>query len=119
MVVDDDPQVRNVTVRSLKAGGYRVLVAGDGREALDLGSRTEEPLHLLVTDVIMPGLNGRAVAEALRRHHPGLRVLYVSGYAQEAIVTRGVLEPGIELLSKPFSVSTLLSRARSVLDGRA
>jgi len=119
LVVEDDPQVRNVTVRSLRAGGYRVLVAGDGREALDLGSRTEEPLHLLVTDVVMPGLNGRAVAEALRRRHPGLRVLYVSGYAQEAIATRGVLEPGIELLPKPFSPDALLARARSVLDGRA
>ncbi|HUK65409.1 MAG TPA: bacteriohemerythrin, partial [Anaeromyxobacteraceae bacterium] len=116
LVVEDDPQVRAITVRSLRSGGYTVLSAGGGREAIDLGLNTPEPLHLLVTDVVMPGLDGRAVAEALRRCHPRLPVLYVSGHTQEAIVERGVLEPGIEFLPKPFTASTLLARVRSILD---
>ncbi len=118
LVVEDDPQVRAVTVRSLRAGGYVVVVANDGREALDVGAREGVPLHLLVTDVIMPGLDGRAVADELRRLHPKLRVLYVSGHAEEVIVKRGVLEPGIEFLAKPFTASSLLARVRAVLDAR-
>jgi len=116
LVVEDDPRVREVTVRSLRAGGYLVRVASDGREALDVGARERGSLHLLVTDVVMPGLDGRAVADELRRHHPALRVLYVSGHAEEAIVKRGVLEPGIDLLPKPFTASSLLTRVRAVLD---
>jgi two-component system, cell cycle sensor histidine kinase and response regulator CckA len=116
MVVEDDPQVRAVTVRSLRVGGYTVLSAKDGQEALDLGAREQGPLHLLVTDVVMPGLDGRATAEALRRRHPELRVLYVSGHTEEVISKRGVLEPGIEFLPKPFTTSSLLARVRSVLD---
>jgi len=116
LVVEDDPRVREVTIRSLRAGGYLVLAAGDGREALDLGARRREPLHLLVTDVVMPGLDGRALAGALRLHHPETRVLYVSGHAEEVIAKRGVLEPGIEFLPKPFTASSLLARVRTVLD---
>jgi len=116
LVAEDDPQVRNVTVRSLRSGGYTVLVAEGGREAIELGRRTPGPLHLLVTDVVMPGLDGRSVAEALRPGHPEMRVLYVSGHAEEAIVERGVLEPGLEFLPKPFTVSSLLAKVRAILD---
>jgi two-component system cell cycle sensor histidine kinase/response regulator CckA len=115
LVVEDDPQVREVTVRCLRSGGYRVLEARDGREALDIAA-LEERLHLLLTDVMMQGLDGRAVAGALRRDRPGLRVLYVSGHAEEVIVRRGVLEAGIELLAKPFTPSALLARVREILD---
>jgi signal transduction histidine kinase/ActR/RegA family two-component response regulator len=118
LVVEDDVQVREVTVRSLRAGGYVVLAASGGREALDLVAREQGPLHLLVTDVVMPGLDGRSVANALRHHHPEMRVLYVSGHAEEAIVKRGVLEAGIEFLPKPFTASSLLARVRAVLDAR-
>jgi PAS domain S-box-containing protein len=116
LVVEDDPQVRAVTVRSLRAGGYLVLAASDGREALELGAQAKGLLRLVVTDVVMPGLDGRALADELRRHHPELRVLYVSGHAEEAIVKRGVLDPGIEFLPKPFTASSLLARVRAVLD---
>jgi two-component system cell cycle sensor histidine kinase/response regulator CckA len=115
LLVEDDPQVRAVTVRCLRAGGYRVLEACDGREALDIAAR-EGSLHLLLTDVMMPGLDGHAVAGALRRDRPELRVLYVSGHAEEVIVKRGVLEAGIEFLAKPFTPSGLLARVRQVLD---
>jgi two-component system cell cycle sensor histidine kinase/response regulator CckA len=117
LVVEDDRLVREVTVRSLRAAGYAVLAASDGREALEIAARERQPLHLLVTDVVMPGEDGRAVANAVRRHHPEARVLYVSGYAEAAIVDRGVLEAGIEFLPKPFMPSTLLERVRALLDG--
>jgi two-component system, cell cycle sensor histidine kinase and response regulator CckA len=119
LVVEDDPRVRDVTVRSLRGGGYDVLVAGSGAEALALDPRDVGDVRLLVTDVVMPGLDGRALATELVRRHPDLRVLYVSGYAQEAIAARGVLETGVELLPKPFTATALLAKVRSVLDGGA
>jgi len=116
MVVEDNPQVREVTVRALASAGYEVLVAANGRDALAM--EPEKRVRLLVTDVVMPGLDGRALAEAMGHRHPGLRVLYVSGYAQDAIVKRGVLDQGIEFLPKPFTAATLLERVRAVLDAR-
>jgi two-component system, cell cycle sensor histidine kinase and response regulator CckA len=115
LVVEDDPQVREVTVRSLRSGGYDVLVAASSQDALalDVGG-----VRLLVTDVVMPGLDGRALAGELVRRHPALRVLYVSGYTQDVIAERGVLDSKVELLEKPFSSSALLARVRSVLDSR-
>ncbi len=116
LVVEDDPQVREVTVRSLRAGGYRVIVASSGREALDIAAREEGPLHLLVTDIIMPGVSGPEVANELRRHRPELRVLYVSGYPQDTFARGGVLDPEIEFLPKPFTASGLRERVRKALD---
>jgi nitrogen-specific signal transduction histidine kinase/ActR/RegA family two-component response regulator len=118
LVVEDDPQVRDVTVRSLRAAGHPVLVAGCGRDALELDPEALRRTRLLVTDVVMPGLGGRALADELRRLHPALRVLYVSGYTQDAIVQRGVLDSGIEFLPKPFTPTVLLSRVRAILDAR-
>jgi two-component system cell cycle sensor histidine kinase/response regulator CckA len=117
LVVEDDPQVREVTVRSLRAGGYRVLVAADGREALDVAGH-DSTLRLLVTDVVMPGMSGREVADELCRRRPTLRVLYVSGYTHDAIAQRGVLDSGVEFLQKPFTASSLLARVRAILDAR-
>jgi two-component system, cell cycle sensor histidine kinase and response regulator CckA len=116
LVVEDDPQVREVTVRSLRAGGYQVLVAASGRDALQIDPSELGRVRLLVTDVIMPGLDGPSLARELCRRHPALRVLYVSGYTQDAIAEHGVLAPGIELLHKPFTPSLLLARTRAVLD---
>jgi PAS domain S-box-containing protein len=117
LVVEDDAQVRAITVRALRSAGYRVLVAADGREALALSSLEPHPVHLLVTDMVMPGLGGKAVAEQLTAARPGLRVLYVSGYTQDVIDQHGVIEAGVELLSKPFTPGVLLARVRAVLDG--
>jgi PAS domain S-box-containing protein len=116
LLVEDDPQVRKVAFRSLMAAGYRVIVAGGGREALEVAAREKGPLHLLLTDVIMPGLNGREVAEELRRSNPGLRVLFVSGYTQDVISQSGVLGSGFEFLPKPFTASILLEGVRKALD---
>jgi len=119
LVVEDDPQVREVTVRSLRAGGYEVLSAGRGQDALEMAPEDLGRAQLLVTDVVMPGLNGPALAEEMRRRYPDLKVLYVSGYAKDALMQRGGLEPGIEFLPKPFTAEGLLGRVRSILDARA
>ena len=116
LVVEDDPHVREVTVRSLRGAGYAVVVAKDGRDALEVVSRGEGPFQLLVTDVVMPGLGGPGLADELRRRDPDLRVLYVSGHGEEAIVRHGVLDPGVSLLPKPFTAPSLLARVREVLD---
>jgi CheY-like chemotaxis protein len=117
LVVEDDPRVREVTVRALRGAGYRVLAAGDGREALAVAAAEAGPIDLLLTDVVMPELGGRQVAEALGSRHPAPRVLFVSGYTQDTIVHHGVLDAGVEFLPKPFTASVLLARVREVLDG--
>ncbi len=116
LAVEDDPLVRDITARALRAGGYQVLVAAGGAEALALAASHPGPIHLLLTDVIMPEMDGLALAGALRRRLPEVRVLYVSGYSQDVVSHRGILDPGVELLAKPFSSATLLARVRSVLD---
>ncbi len=115
LVVEDDPRVREVTVRALAGAGYRVLAAEGGARALELAP-PEERLDLLVTDVVMPGMSGPQMAEALARARPGLRVLYVSGYAEDAIVHHGIIDSGIDLLAKPYTPALLLARVRQVLD---
>jgi len=118
LVVEDDPRVRAVTVRALRAAGHRVLVAGNGAEALGIAEGNGGILHLVVTDVVMPGMSGPAVVDALRARRPGLPALFVSGYPREVIARRGVLDTGIEFLAKPFTPSALVARVRSILDGR-
>jgi DNA-binding response OmpR family regulator len=116
MVVEDDPQVREVTARALRSGGYRVLVADRATEALRLASVEGAALRLVVTDVVMPGLDGRALADQLVRQLPGLRLLFVSGYTQDIIGHHGVIDAGVEFLPKPFTSTALLARVRSLLD---
>jgi signal transduction histidine kinase/ActR/RegA family two-component response regulator len=116
LVVEDDAPVREVTVRALRAGGYHVLVAASGREALALGPAALDGLDLVVTDVVMPGLDGRTMADELRRRRPALRVLYVSGYTEDAVIACGVLSSGMGFLAKPFTPAALLARVRAVLD---
>jgi CheY-like chemotaxis protein len=116
LVVEDDPGVREVAARALLASGYRVLTAVTGEEALALAAT--EPIHLLLTDVVMPGMNGRELAARLLALHTDTRVLYTSGYAEDIIAHHGVLDAGVELLSKPYSIDVLIRRVRRVLDHR-
>ncbi|MBL0275387.1 MAG: PAS domain S-box protein [Anaeromyxobacter sp.] len=116
LVVEDDPLVRAVTVRALQRAGYRVLVAEAGDEALRLVAQAAEPPALAVTDVVMPGMGGREVAEALRQRRPGLPVLYVSGYARDTIGPRELAVPRTAFLQKPFSAAALLAQVRGLLD---
>ena len=121
LVVEDEPRLREYTSLVLAELGYQVLEAGDGAEALALvrsSSLTTGalPISLLVTDVVMPSMNGRDLAEALRGLISSLRVLYISGYTENAIVQGGILDPGLHFLAKPFSPADLALKVRQVLD---
>jgi len=116
LVVEDEPGVRAVILRTLREQGYTVLEARHGLEALHLGTRPMETIHLLLTDVVMPQVSGREVAENLTRLHPELRVLYMSGYTDDAVVRHGILTAEARFLQKPFTPYTLAAKVREVLD---
>jgi len=116
LLVEDSPQVRGLARRILERSGYTVLEAEGGKEALFLSDRVSGPIHLLLTDVVMPEMNGRTVAENLVITRPDTKVLFMSGYTDDAIVHRGVLDPSADLLEKPFGPGELLPRVRSILD---
>jgi PAS domain S-box-containing protein len=121
LVVEDDDDVRAHSVEILNELGYRVLEAPNGQAALEIMDRQPE-VALLFTDVGLPGgMNGRQLAEEARRRRPGLQVLYTTGYAQNAIIHDGRLDPGVELITKPFSYPQLAAKLRDLLDadGRA
>jgi len=115
LIVEDEPRVGFLLATKLRMLGYTVMTALSGHEALALARAHPGPIHLLITDVVMPGMNGREVADALRIAHPEIRVLYISGYPDNIIGCYGVLEPGIALLQKPFGTSPLASKVREVL----
>ncbi|MBK9519276.1 MAG: PAS domain S-box protein [Anaeromyxobacter sp.] len=116
LLVEDDQHVRDATSRALRQAGYQVVTAAGGAELQALLGPDLPAPQLLLTDVVMPGMNGRQVAEAARRAFPGLRVLFMSGYAQDIIVHHGVVDPGLDLLEKPFTNEALLRRVRAALD---
>jgi len=119
-VCEDDDDVRAYTVEVLRELGYRVLEAHDGPSALRLLERQEDEVDLLFTDVVLPsGMTGADLAKAARVVQPGLRVLFTTGYARSAIVHHGRLDPGVELITKPFSYADLAARVREMLDGAA
>jgi len=96
-----------------------VLQAGDGPAAAEVARSHEGLIHLLLTDVVIPGISGRSTAESLLRLRPEVKVLYMSGYTDDAITHHGILEPGIDLIQKPFTPGALARRVREVLDGPA
>ncbi len=116
LVVEDEPAVRSLEAEVLAGHGYRVLVAGDAHEALAVEERCGEPIALLVTDVVMPGRSGRELALEFVRRRPGTRVLYVSGYANDAFVGEGLLGAGTWFLQKPFAPEVLAHKVREVID---
>jgi len=115
LVVDDEPSVLDAVGRTLRNGGYEVLMAREGRQALDLKVGDIRRLHLLVTDVVMPELSGGEVAVGLRAFHPNLPVLFMSGFTDDAITLEGLREPNTHFIGKPFSPEELLARVRAVL----
>ncbi len=116
LVVEDDARVRSVSVEALRDLGYTVIEAAGPREALTL-LHAGQKITLLFTDVIMPEMSGRQLAEQARALDPNIKVLFTTGYTRNAIVHNGVLDPGTQLLSKPFNVDELAVKVRSVLDG--
>ncbi len=118
LVVEDEAEVRALVRDALAMIGYKVLEAPDGRAALRIAEEEAGHIHLLVTDVVMPGLNGAQVADRLKASHPETRVLYMSGYTDDRISHHGVLTPGTTLLSKPFTPHALARKVREALDAR-
>jgi len=116
LVAEDQDDVRALTKRLLEREGYVVLAAASGGDALVLAACYAGRIHLLLTDVVMPGLSGRDVAERLGTSRPGIRVLFMSGYSDNVIAQRGMLDPGTAFLSKPFTPDTLATKVRDVLD---
>jgi two-component system, NtrC family, sensor kinase len=116
LVVEDDPDVRDYVVEALAGLGYDVLQAGDAEQALQV-LRRHKTVNLLLTDVIMPGKNGRKLAEEARAQNPSLKVLYMTGYSRNAIVHQGRLDPDVELIQKPLTSEQLAAAVRKLLDG--
>ena len=117
LLAEDEQLVRVLARKVLEQAGYRVLVAAGGAEALALAERHAGPIHLLLTDVVMPEMNGRELMRQLIARRPDVRVLYMSGYADEAIARHGVLDPGTAFMQKPFTPGALTRKVRAVLDG--
>jgi two-component system, cell cycle sensor histidine kinase and response regulator CckA len=117
LLVEDAEPLRRLAKSFLETGGFRVFSAGSGEEALEVAAGFGGVFDLLLTDVVMPGINGRVLAEQLLPRQPGMKVLYMSGYTDSFIAGHGVLEPGTHLLHKPFTDEVLIRKVRQVLDG--
>jgi nitrogen-specific signal transduction histidine kinase len=115
LVVEDEEELRKLAVRFLQKQGYKVLEASHGDEALFISKKYEESIHLLITDVVMPGMSGRDLSERLTSLRPEIKTLYMSGHTHSAIIHHGVLEPGVNLLQKPFTPEALVRKVYEVL----
>ena len=115
LVVDDDRGVREVAARVLERAGYRVLQAGEGIEALQLARAHTGPLHLVLTDVVMPGMNGRELGQRMSEERPETRLLYMSAYTEDEVILRGIRVADVSFLSKPFTLDGLQSAVRDAL----
>jgi len=116
LLVEDDRRVRKLARRLLVRGGYSVVEAADAEDAVRLAAEHAGEIDLLLTDVVMPGISGRTLAERLSQRHPSLKVLYMSGYTDDAVVNHGVLAHGIAFLQKPFTPASFGRAVREALD---
>jgi PAS domain S-box-containing protein len=119
LLVEDDPQLLQLSSSVLVHCGYKLLVAGSPEEGIEICKANHRDIRLLVTDVVMPRMNGRQLAEQIQKVSPHVKVLYISGYTSNAIVHYGVLDPGLWFLPKPFTLSALVAKVREVLDSDA
>jgi len=116
LVVEDNYEVRKVTGRILTMQGYRVLEASNGGNVFSICQQYKSPIHLMITDVVLPEMNSPELAKRLISQYPGMRVLYMSGYVKNFISHQGILEKGMEYIQKPFTVNELARKVREVLD---
>ena len=117
LLAEDEKGVRELAREYLETSGYTVLVAEDGRAAIELARMHSGQIHLLMTDVVMPGIGGPETAERIRALRPEIKILYMSGYTDQAIMHQGVLQEGAILLQKPFTLAALASKLREMLAG--
>jgi CheY-like chemotaxis protein len=115
LVVEDQQEVRDFAVQALVARGYQVLQAGDALEALTIIETNGGPLHLLLTDVVLPGMNGRELATRIHATRPRVKVIYTSGYTRDVIAHRGVLEDGLDYIPKPYTADVLAEKVSQAL----
>jgi CheY-like chemotaxis protein len=118
LVVEDEKSLLGVASRVLARVGYSVLTAGSGEAALRALQADPRPVHLLLTDLVLPGMDGAALSRKARTLRPGLKVLFMSGFSEDALQLKGAVEPGFVLLEKPFTLEGLTGKVRAVLDGR-
>ena len=114
LLVEDEESVRQLVRETLEAKGYKVLEAEHGEAALGVVSGHHGPIDILITDVVMPGMSGRELAKQLCASDPEMKVLFLSGYTEDAIVHQGVLEPGTAFLQKPFTLQMLSLKVREI-----
>jgi CheY-like chemotaxis protein len=118
LLAEDEEAVRRLASRILQLSGYTVLEARNGVEAVAVAREHQSPIHILVTDLVMPRMSGRQLATLMTQARPGLRVLLMSGYTEQAVLRPDVLEPRVAFLQKPFTPTELVRKVREVLDGR-
>lgn len=118
LLVEDEDGVRKLTAQILRSGGYRVVEAANGSDALKLIQQDQKQIHLVITDVVMPVMGGRQLMEQVRQFVPEVKVLFVSGYTEDAIVRHGILSSEADFLQKPFTAAALKSKVRELLDAR-
>ena len=119
LLVEDEEAVRSLSRHVLQSCGYKLLEAANGSEALQVSERIREPIHLIVTDVVMPEMGGRELVDQFLAHHPETRVLYVSGYTEDVVIRHGVMHANVAFMHKPFTTSALAQKVREVLDEEA
>jgi DNA-binding NtrC family response regulator len=116
LIAEDEPSLRKYISDVLKPLGYKILGAADGEEALRISADYKEDIHLLLTDFIMPGMNGRELADTMQKDRPDMKVLIMSGYTDDVIAQHGVLENGLNFLQKPVTVARMASKIREVFE---
>jgi DNA-binding response OmpR family regulator len=117
LIVENEAAIRNLLQMALQKNGYRVLTAESGREALDLVNAHSGPIHLLITDVMMPDIDGPELVRRLSTLRPDTRTLFMSGYMDDALGEQGALPSNVNFIQKPFSPRTIAQRVREILDG--
>jgi CheY-like chemotaxis protein len=116
LLVEDEAAVRSLTSRILRDRGYNVLEAADGMEALNISQEYKSEIHMVLTDVVMPGMGGKALVSRIGELRPGVKTLFISGYTDNAISHHGILDSGVAFLQKPFTLDGLVRKVREVLD---